>query len=1589
MTHSRWRVTRNVLLLIAVLAFANAQLLAQPAQPEPTPAPGVEEPAPQELDVIRRALQKLLPIPGQPGPKTPLPDAPATKSDQSNDPADKRELDAYDKLVPLDPDTQADWSRAQKQAANGNWGPVLQSIKRLNERSEDSLTVLEDGSVTSLRRAALRLLSKAPRDVRETFERTHRADGERLLKEALTEQSLDKLSEVATLFFWMEPGYVAADALATRLMDRGDTGIALTWFKQLWEAQASLVLRSNWQRKALIAARIVGDSAFERLLAKELGADAHAELLSKFQPRQRQFVEPISDWPMFLGSPQRNALARGGEPVDLQRWRTSTTSNTPLQNSIDNLFEHLTEHGLPAIPTAMPLLVDGKVVFRSFSGLEVLDAESGRLLWSLEDALSADAMLMDGSVAMAFGGPNGAALLQGNVRNSTGGPLGQYLFQNSNHSLLSSDGRRLFVVDDNPLIALYQTSGRISARAAKSAAANRLSANVLRAYDLETGRMLWQIGGPEVTEDLTTQLAGQFFLGAPVIDGDDLFVVGQRDTEIRLHVLEPATGHVKWSQLLSYAELPIERDSQRRVWAIQPAVQGSLVLCPTTVGWLVAVDRSRHSVLWAQRYFDRQKAQAEDSNQPGRLFGFGGGQPIRTLSEDIGKRWAASAPIIARNCVLMTPIEADESDPTDNDSDDESAKPKAAFANDALQCFDLYSGKRVWRRNRDELDYVAGAWNDLFILVGRDQVQAVALDGTLKWKAEFPVRTLLASGRGILADGFLYQPTLHRQVLKVDLATGKLAATIDLSERERPLGNLLLYRGLLISHHPSEVVALEQLAAVEQRLAQANQQAPQSLDSQLLEAELALSRGHDEAALKLLKKISVETSKTELKARHEKALRRALVKAVRANIANREGALAELEGLVRTPEDRQEFDELAVNVLVESSKFEAALHHLLMVARRADDALLVRSETIRAVPQSQIRVAESAWVEGLMRDLLPQLDQKSRASIDREVEQLLKEVTVGTTPPRAEKIVRMLDAHPAVMLHVERFAAEASAAKQYVLAQFWLDVAARHAATPAARFEKTLQQSQLSLDLSDFPAADAQLAKLTYEAQNTELPSGQTLSAAVTALRTKLATATAKSAPTFNPQSSSLLHMPNQHVSNPTIALEPSRRRPDFFARLHFEAHKFEYSPTAERLHLTDTTTGATYWSLPLRSQSPQQGELQIQRSGRSVIVFNGGVLQAFSLPDRRALWSVPIATAENTEDFDGLDLDSVSIDMDQPHQLVPAKEFLAGTLGSVVLGDGLLFANADVVAIRAKQQLQVFDARTGELRWMARKLINDVTTVIGTSETLWIVNDADSENGDREVLAFRTLDGKPLPAPETPQEIFGTVFIDEDIVISAVLSQDSKQVMLQARDHKLGQIVWKHEFDARTEFCKTADDELVAFTREGQLIRIELWNGRRVDSPAPPPEMRVGRNWRQVVTDRDHVYLLLNARARGESVIDLESPRHTFGSMASLWSHGKLIAFSREDGRQLWARNTSNQALVLNDFVANPTLLMLHYQRDTFGFSGELALQVLNKQTGQPLLDQIIATDQLSFTSAQWDPTSRMIDLFGFERRYRLMLKP
>src|SRR5690606_16901573 len=110
--------------------------------------------------------------------------------------------------------------------------------------------------------------------------------------------------------------------------------------------------------------------------------------------------------------------------------------------------------------------------------------------------------------------------------------------------------------------------------------------NTLTAYDLRTeGKRIW-----EVTGENHRQLAGCFFLGAPISVDGSLYVLAEFNNAIHLVQLNPETGALQRKQPLANLERSVRFDVGRRLAGAPPTYSNGLILCPPGAGSVVAVD---------------------------------------------------------------------------------------------------------------------------------------------------------------------------------------------------------------------------------------------------------------------------------------------------------------------------------------------------------------------------------------------------------------------------------------------------------------------------------------------------------------------------------------------------------------------------------------------------------------------------------------------------------------------------------------------------------------------------------------------------------------------------------------------------------------------------------------------------------------------------------------------------------------------------------------------------------------------------------------------------------------------------------------
>src|SRR5262249_32656921 len=175
---------------------------------------------------------------------------------------------------------------------------------------------------------------------------------------------------------------------------------------------------------------------------------------------------------------------------------------------------------------------------------------------------------------------------------------------NSLLGTLSTDGKLVFAVDDLPIPP--DPGGLKKAAKLGKPLEEAIKGNRLQAYGLRLGEMSWELGGkPSRKED--PDFGESFFLGAPLPLGDKLYVLNEKDQEIRLVCLAADTGEVLWLQPLALPAMKLPEDSFRRTQAVHLAYAEGILVCPTNTGAILGVDILSRSTVWVHSY--REKGQ--------------------------------------------------------------------------------------------------------------------------------------------------------------------------------------------------------------------------------------------------------------------------------------------------------------------------------------------------------------------------------------------------------------------------------------------------------------------------------------------------------------------------------------------------------------------------------------------------------------------------------------------------------------------------------------------------------------------------------------------------------------------------------------------------------------------------------------------------------------------------------------------------------------------------------------------------------------------------------------------------------------------
>lgn len=1493
---------------------------------------------------------------------------------------------AAPKAQPLDPDARdqidARAAKDRKQAellrkANASahaqdWQAALELTQTLLAQEEDSVSRVDNGWI-SVREQAMRLMLTIPDEVLRGFRQRIGAEAERRLSEAEQSGRIDRLAQVAMRFLVLEPGQLSAQQLAVRHLDRGEFALATRWFRWLDDAKAAITKDRHWQLQAALAAKQAGDKDSAEKWLKKISSNIEAGSTSR-PPVGEEQIEmggtrvrvsdwwaalpnrviaqtTLAEWPMFFGAPNRAALSRGGEPLLMPRWRQPLTQMQPLQRQIEMLVEDMHDQNRATISVCQPLLVNGCVVLRTLGGVQVFDVETGRPLWSTAERFKAEDLIGSGDAQPTFITANRVIRVVNGVQqfDSTNTqweqhPLAQLLFTNGNFGVLSSDGRQLFSVEDDTFVMQqFQAYWGNNDLSKQDTLRRNWSSNKLVSYDLRNGRPLWAVGGIESDEPFQPELPGVFFFGAPVVDGHELFVIGERDGEVRLFCLQTESGKLLWTQLLATAETVISRDVARRQFVAQVSIADGLVICPTTVGWLVAVDRASRQLRWVHRYA------APQANNPRRGMV---GQPV-TQMMPWGQRWLPSAPVIVGDAVVYTPQELFDEQQTRTTN---------------ILCLGLHDGARRWLKPKENWLALNGVADGKVLLLGQTSVGALSLsNGAPAWNQAIPTSDGVPSGLGVMTGDRWHVPLSSGQIWTVSLKDGSRTGQQWANAGTR-LGNLALYRGAVVSAHPAGLTCFEQRESIAEQIRQRKERDPADTLALLTEASILQLEHKSSDAWSVLQRVKAESVPAELRPRYLDALREVLTDVIQQNSTERAAELTTFEKLLTEPDDQLQAKRLRVEHLRLKGEQTAALELLLELSCGDGEKVLV----LNGPPTTAIRL--DAWVGGQLADLWNSLPAEKRAELEGRV---IDEIRIlgDATPAARQRRLELFAFHPATRELRWRQIEFAITERDVSRAELaLLRLVEGQDALEAARAWRRLVELYRSMDLKeDAATAGQRLSRMGDVALADGTTAKQWVENEIAAGRLTRTTASHTpdwSSLEFKMQRSVGYQGNAEQVQECTL---PDARWP-FFTGQRFQYQVLTSPVSMQRLAMSRLGESQLDWSLPLRNKlNSNLGYGAVIRTvGHQMLVYHREVLHMLSPVDHRVVWTRPVESRGAT-----------SIDPMQAarRQLLPMQssvEFQTRPMDptdEMNRNSLLTLCTPDFVGYRGRRVLTVTDAATGQWRWELRELPNDAR-VQATNEFVFVSSASRWPNG----LLLRARDGQSVPFVGTQRDRFQSAKMSLGSDLLTVSKADGNLVAVERWNAMTQQIVWRETFPSTSQFSWLDARTVAMLGADGMLTTLDLDTHEIQNLGTVKPADLSGLNQRRyLVADYDRLFLIVSGNQANNFYGD---------EFATVPVNGTIFAFDRRAGGELWRQKVDNQGLILNHFVASPVLL---FSTRRFEQRGRIHMQVqkllmLDKKTGRKQFEEEFTNQFSGYRGLNLNLAERQIELLTYNDRLRLI---
>ena len=1297
-----------------------------------------------------------------------------------------------------------------------------------------------------------------------------------------------------------------------------------------------------------------------------LNTKAGREAAEEVRKAAKEPPAKLMDWPMFGGTPSRDGQADGGAPFLQPFYRYSLFS--PERGQVKrwisgddaSVVRRLENKGEAVIPTFTPVTAtvtgrDGKpmalIIYRDYDGIAALLANSGKRYWISHSHWSMEGMLKDGQKGPSL--TNWVSQFK-DQHNKPG-----VLIENSTVGTMSSDGRRVYFIDDLqvPPFFMQQFDRWGGMPPPGNLGVNQwvkpgVDANKLQAISIADGKLFWELGGVGTgADDLAAKMKHNFrdsyFLGAPLPVDGKLYFLNEKDREIRLVCLDTGKLPVRdpqykdldaaitWVQPLGRAKEKMLTDYGRRINGAHLAYGEGVLVCPTNTGTLIGVDALTHDLLWAHTYV----------SDPDAIPGGVGPPPFRPVTMPANE-WKASAPVVQSGKVVFALPDGPE-----------------------LRCLNLRDGRLLWSsKRRDDDVYLGGVIDGRVVVVGKKDVRALALaDGKELWR----VPTGMPSGRGAASGNVYYLPLKEGfgntgpEVVAIDVAKGRAIAHTHARKDPRTgavevPGNIIFTDGMMIAQSATDLVAYPVLKAKLVLIEEVLKKDPKSPRGLFERGELRHEQGNLLGAVEDYRAVLANDPPAELRPRLRGRLFDVLTDLLQQDFGAGEKYLKEYEDLIReladpkaAPAGDQEweaeiFRRRAGLLGLKGHGFESqgkavdALNAYLDLAALKDTGLLPRAD------DPAVKAAPAVWARARIAALYAGAKAPSRQLLDEEISKKGAALRQGKDIDALRGFVTLFG--PA-------FAAGREAALDLAerlmtgnkIAQIDAEALLTNLATQTEDRQKAAQAlealARLMIGRGLLEDSLHYYQRLAREYPTTVIRDGKKGAEYLDGLSTdkRFLPYLEKSLPTgklrwrgdltigkFPPQPRHLLY-----TLSPEGEVLPSLRQ--FRVAVNTSTNQFK---------LVERDTGQEKMNEPLnvnfqrlladsRRPDPSGDEVRFgyHAVGHVLVVDVGAQVLAVDAINRRVLWERSLVGPRGAAAGANLRID--------PHDGGLQMFFADGTVTQVAqLGP----VTHRLVVLLTREGLSAVDLLTGRTLWV-RSDVPAQAALFGDGERLFVAGrNADGLAADTR--AFRILDGVPVTVPN-----FAAAYDHRLRIVGGemLVKEDQAGIStLRLYDVATGKDLWSHTFPAGAVMMHSHDPDLAGvIDPTGRVTVMSVRQRKVVFGGIVNVDHMKNLKDAHLVADSELVFIMLDTRDPANAAQTVQSNLLAEAGLRGITVNGMVYAFERRTSKIRWVNELRNQQLVLEQWENLPVLLFTSRGKDRWPAS-IIAIEAFDKTVGK-----------------------------------------